>query len=137
MMDRERILARIDQLDTYIGELRQIAPTDLRTYRKIEKKRSCERLLQISIECVVDICGSIVAGLHLGLPQDEDDLFEKLNRASVISAQLKDKLRRMKGLRNILVHEYGTVDDETVFDVVHNRLGDFKAFKREILEVVQ
>jgi len=44
---------------------------------------------------------------------------------------------RMKGLRNILVHDYGTVNDEAVFNVVQNRLGDFKAFKREILEAVQ
>ena len=137
MMDRERVLAKIDQLDTYLSELRQVAPADLETYRIIEKKRSCERLLQISIECVLDICGSIVAGLHLGLPQDEDDLFEKLDRASVISAELKNTLRKMKGLRNILVHDYGTVNDEAVFNVVQNRLGDFKAFKREILEAVQ
>jgi uncharacterized protein YutE (UPF0331/DUF86 family) len=137
MIDRDRILTRIDQLDSYLSELRQVAPADLETYRKIEKKRSCERLLQISIECVVDICGSIVAGLHLGLPQDEEDLFEKLDRASVISTQLKDTLRRMKGLRNILVHEYGAVDDEAVFDVVQNRLGDFEAIKREILKAVR
>ena len=137
MIDRDRILTRIDQLDSYLSELRQVAPADLETYRKIEKKRSCERLLQISIECVVDICGSIVAGLHLGLPQDEEDLFEKLDRASVISTQLKGTLRRMKGLRNILVHEYGAVDDEAVFDVVQNRLGDFEAIKREILKAVR
>jgi hypothetical protein len=48
MMDRERILARIDQLDTYLSELRQIAPADFKTYCKIEKRRSCERLIQIS-----------------------------------------------------------------------------------------
>jgi len=39
----------------------------------------------------------------------------------------------MKGLRNLLVHEYGRVDDEIVFETVRERLGDFDAFKREIL----
>ena len=137
MVDRERILARIDRLDSYLGELRQIAPADLEAYRIIEKKRSCERLLQISIECLVDICGLIVAGLHLGLPEDENDLFEKLERASIISPQLKGTLQRMKGLRNILVHEYGVVDDEIVFEVVQKRLKDFEAFRREILEAIR
>ena len=39
----------------------------------------------------------------------------------------------MKGLRNLLVHEYGRINDEIVFDTVHRRLGDFDTFKREIL----
>ena len=103
----------------------------------VEKKRTCERLLQIAIECVIDICGSIVAGNRLGLPGDEDDVFEKLEQASVISSALKETLRRMKGLRNILVHEYGEVNDALVFDVVAHRLGDFEAFKREIQGVVR
>jgi uncharacterized protein YutE (UPF0331/DUF86 family) len=46
---------------------------------------------------------------------------------------MADLLRRMKGMRNILVHEYGRVDDELVFETVQQRLGDFDAFRREIL----
>jgi uncharacterized protein YutE (UPF0331/DUF86 family) len=43
----------------------------------------------------------------------------------------------MKGFRNILVHEYGRVDDRIVFDVAVNRLGDFEDFKREVLVALQ
>jgi len=39
----------------------------------------------------------------------------------------------MRGLRNILVHEYANVDDELVFKVIKKRLGDFKKFKKAIL----
>lgn len=39
----------------------------------------------------------------------------------------------MKGLRNLLVHEYGRINDEIVFNALQQRLGDFEAFKREIL----
>ena len=39
----------------------------------------------------------------------------------------------MKGLRNLLVHEYGRISDEIVFETVRDRLGDFDGFKREIL----
>jgi uncharacterized protein YutE (UPF0331/DUF86 family) len=42
-------------------------------------------------------------------------------------------LRRMKGLRNLLVHEYGRINDELVFETVRGRLGDFDAFKGEVL----
>jgi uncharacterized protein YutE (UPF0331/DUF86 family) len=43
----------------------------------------------------------------------------------------------MKGMRNILVHEYGRIDDELVFETVRDRLGDFGAFKREILDFLR
>ena len=46
MLDRERILGKVDELDTYLNELTQIIPMNFAEYQVIEKKRSCERLLQ-------------------------------------------------------------------------------------------
>jgi uncharacterized protein YutE (UPF0331/DUF86 family) len=78
-----------------------------------------------------------VTGLRLGLPAEEDDLLEKLTQAGIISPLMRDSLRRMKGFRNILVHEYGGVDDRIVYEILQNRLDDFEAFKREILQSLQ
>ena len=134
MIDRERILAKLTELDGYLNELSQIAPPSFDDYvRSIEKRRACERLLQISVETVIDICAMLVQSLRLGLPADEDDIFEKLASASVISDEMAKTLRRMKGFRNILVHEYGRVDDRIVFEVVSSRMGDFESFKSEVL----
>ena len=137
MLDRERILAKIDVLDGYLKELREILPADFGEYKKIEKRRACERLLQVSIECVIDICGLLVTGLRLGLPAEEDDLFEKLEQAGIITSLRKQSLKKMKGFRNILVHEYGEVDDVIVYEVLQNNLNDFDAFKQEILQAIK
>ena len=133
MIDRDRTLAKLDELDGYLGELRSVRPATVQEYRAVEKRRSCERLLQLSIETAIDVCALVVAGLRLGLPGEENDLFEKLTDNGVISRPMAELLRRMKGMRNILVHEYGRVDDELIFEAVTHRLGDFDAFKREIL----
>lgn len=130
MIDRERLLAKLDELDGYLQELRSIAPDRFEQYRVVEKKRACERLLQVSVESVIDVCALLVAGLRLGLPGEEDDLFEKLLRHGVISSSTAVVLKHMKGLRNLLVHEYGRIN---VFETVRHRLGDFDAFRREIL----
>jgi uncharacterized protein YutE (UPF0331/DUF86 family) len=42
----------------------------------------------------------------------------------------------MKAVRNILVHEYGHIDDSIVFDVVQNKLDDFDIFKQRILQTL-
>lgn len=133
MIDRDRLLAKLDELDGYLRELRSIAPTRFDEYLRVEKKRACERLVQVLVEAVIDACALLVAGLRLGLPGEEDDLFEKLAARGVISPPMAETLRRMKGLRNLLVHEYGRINDELVFETVRQRLGDFEAFKREIL----
>lgn len=137
MLDRERILAKIDVLDGYLKELRGILPASFGEYKKVEKRRACERLLQVSIECIIDICGLMVTGLRLGLPAEEDDLFEKLEQAGIITSPRKQSLKKMKGFRNILVHEYGEVDDMIVFEVLQNNLNDFEAFKQEIIQVIK
>jgi uncharacterized protein YutE (UPF0331/DUF86 family) len=137
LLDRERLLAKMDVLDGYLKELREILPSSFEGYKKIEKRRACERLLQVSIECVIDICGLVVIGLRLGLPAEEDDLFEKLEQAGIISSSRKESLKKMKGFRNILVHEYGHVDDMIVYEVLQNNLNDFEIFKREILQAIK
>ena len=133
MLDKDRILAKIDELDAYLGELKQIAPSRYDVYQQIEKKRSCERLLQLCIECVIDVCKLVVVQLRLGLPSEENDLFAKLENRGVLSHQLAEVVRQMRGFRNILIHEYAAVDDELVYTYVNTRLGDFESFKKEIL----
>ena len=133
-IDKKRILAKIDELNGYMEELEKIKPVSFSEYSfEIEKKRACERLLQISIECVIDICNIIVSNLQLGLPSEEEELFEKLEKGKIISSGLRKTLTKMKGLRNILVHKYGEIDDELVFEALGDLL-DFNKFKEEILK---
>lgn len=137
MLDRERILTKLDELDGYLGELRQVVPESYARYvESVEKRRACERLLQISIECVIDVCALLVSGLRLGLPAEEDDLIEKLEQAGLISSEMAKMLRTMKGFRNILVHEYGRIDNALVFAMATRRFQDFDAFKAEILRAL-
>ena len=96
-------------------------------------KQVCERILQIAIEATIDICHMFVRGLRLGLPFEEDDVFEKLSQVGIISSEMVATLKRMKGLRNILVHEYGRVDDRIVYDQAHKGIHDLARFEEEIL----
>ena len=136
-MDKERILAKIDRLDRYLHELKDIMPENFETYQKIEKKRACERLLQVSIESVLDICAQVVIELRLGLPSEEDEIFEKLEQAKIISSATRETLKRMRGFRNILVHEYGHIDDRLVYDVLKNNIGDFSSIRKEIIAALK
>jgi len=132
MLDKSRILSKLDELDMYLNELQSIMPTSYKEYASsIEKKRACERLLHILIECTIDICTLIVKGLRLGLPAEEEDVFEKLRGKEIISKQIQRKLKTMRGFRNILVHRYSGIDDRLVFENL-KKTNDFKDFRKEI-----
>lgn len=137
MVDRERVLAKMDDLDRYLGELRQVIPASFEAYQAVVVRRACERIIQIAVEAVLDICSLFVAGLRLGLPGDEEDLLEKLGAAGVLRRETADIVKRMRGLRNILVHEYGRVNDRIVYETLTQRLGDFEVFKREALAALE
>src|SRR2546427_11949580 len=78
VIDRERLLAKLDELDGYVAELRSIAPPSLEEYKAVEKRRAGGRPLQLIVQGAIDACGLGVTGLRLGLPWPEDDRFEKL-----------------------------------------------------------
>src|SRR5688572_25854177 len=73
VIDRERMLIRIDHLQQYVRDLRTITPPTFEAYQGIATRRACERLLQLAIEAVTDISGMLVAGLRLGLPAEDLD----------------------------------------------------------------
>lgn len=136
MIDKEKILSKIDELNGYLEELDKIKPSEYEEYKgSIEKKRSCERLFQISIEAVIDACNILLSNLKLGIPPDEDAIFEKLYGKKIISEGMRNILKNMKGFRNILVHKYGDVNDELAFENL-SKLEDFVKFKEEILAFI-
>lgn len=138
MLDRDRILGKLEQLDGYLAELGQVVPASFADYRNsVEKRRACERLLQLCIECALDICNLLVSGMRLGLPSDDEDLFNKLEQAKLFSPQIVAVLRPIKGFRNILVHEYGGIDDAVVYKIATSRVRDLDVFKQAVRMVLQ
>ncbi len=130
-MDKEKILTKLAEMEGYVTELNDIRPLNFIEY-KGEKKRACERLLQIAIEAVLDVCNVLVAELKLGIPSSEEDVLERLKNKNVISDEMFKKLRSMKAFRNILVHRYGAIEDKKVFSHLKNNTKDFPKFKDEI-----
>ncbi len=136
-MDSERILAMLAELDGYLGELKKYMPATLHEYHSDARtKRACERLLQISLETVFDVCNILVAEFQLGLAHDEDDVLSRLRASKIVSEELYRLLKKMKNFRNNLVHRYGKADDRIVFSILKSNLADFSIFKKEAIKAL-
>jgi len=137
VVDQSRVLAKLDELSGYLKEIKALLPAGAKAYPNAAVKRACERLLQLCVECTIDISKKFLIGNKLGIPVDEIDVLEKLKQAGILSSEMLSKLRKMRGLRNILVHEYADVDDQMVFDVIINRLNDFEEFAMEVKKALK
>ena len=127
MTDPELLAKRLALIETGVRELRELAKpekigTDLREARFVE------HTLQIAIQAALDTASHIVSDGHLGEPRTNRELFDLLQRADWIDAELASALRNMAGFRNILVHGYDTVDLDIVRDVVECHLDDLLTF---------
>lgn len=115
MLDRARLLAKLDELEGYLRELERRTPPTLLAYMKdLGPRLEVERLLHIGIECAVDAAELFVEGLRLGLPDSEAGLARRLAEAGVLEQDDADLFREMQRFRNVLVHRYGTLDPAKV-----------------------
>lgn len=87
-----------------------------------------ERLLQTTIESVIDSSRLLVALEDWRKPRDERDALIILEERGILPEHLGHRLMQAKGFRNILVHEYVDIDPEKMLKNLHNGLPDLRAF---------
>jgi len=118
-----RITDKIKEISEYLEELKEIAPATLEEYRaSIEKKAACERYVEKIVEAVTDLAFLVIKIKKLKIPEDDSGAFTILYENKVIDEKLATKLKNAKGMKNILAHQYGKVDDEIVFEAVTKEL---------------
>lgn len=50
---------------------------------------------------------------------------------------MRQKLKAMKGFRNIVVHRYGAIDDARAFSLLKEHIGNFALFRQEVERFLQ
>ena len=133
-LDSERLIEKMDELERYLRELEEYIPPDEEDYLKSGmRKRACERAFQLASENLLDICNLIISEEGLGIPADSKDTVRKLGEHGIISKSLASRLEELIGFRNLLVHQYGRVDDSRAYNYLYEDSKDFYEF----LEVIE
>ena len=120
-----KIADKIAEIERYLLELGSFSPATFHEYEKnIEKKAASERYFEKIVEASVDLAFLIIKEDHLTIPEEEKETFDLLTKEGIISVELAAKLKNAKGMRNILAHEYGIVDDSIVFASITEELNE-------------
>lgn len=139
-ISQQKILEKLENLNEYLGYLKQ-----LKKETKNEKNflsdfhlfGNVERYLQLSIQAIIDSSHLIIIDLGLRKPEDNYEAVSILFDKKIISEELAEKLSKMIGLRNILVHEYGKIDRKKIYKILQTQIKDLEEFKRQILNFLK
>lgn len=134
-LDKKSILDKLALLETYIKqvELLRKFPEKEFAVGKITED-AAERRLERAAQCTIDLANHIVSELGLGRPENYKHIFDILAQNDILTKKLVEKLKKMVGMRNIIVHGYTEVETIEVFKVVQKDIEDLKEFAKKIEE---
>ncbi len=130
----ERIKDKIEEIEKFLEELESSLPSSFEEYKESFKIRAIgERYFEKIINAVTDLAFLIINQKGLKNPEEEKQVFEILENNKIISKELMEKMQDAKGMRNIIAHEYGKIDDELVFhSLIEELIPDVREFLREV-----
>ena len=117
-----RIKEKIKEIENYLSELEDIIPSSFKDYKELKTKAACERYFEKIIEAVVDLAFLTIKDKNLKIPEEDKEAFDILKDENLISKELSEKLKEVKGMRNLIAHDYGIIDDEIVFESITQEL---------------
>jgi uncharacterized protein YutE (UPF0331/DUF86 family) len=138
MVDQETLASILNRLKGYLSKLEILSALPKEDFlNDFTNTESAKHLLQVSIECSLDIAHHIVADEGYRTPSDYYDTFTVLHENGILPASFMPTLRQMVSFRNRVVHLYWDVDDATVYRILQDNLGDFDAYIKYILDFVE
>jgi uncharacterized protein YutE (UPF0331/DUF86 family) len=133
MVDRDLVLAKVEILERCLARIESTRHRSHSTLEPLDIQDITVVNLQRAVQAMIDLAAHVVAREGLGLPDSLAASFRLLEQASIIDADLSLQMRRMAGFRNVVVHEYRRLDPAILEAIVRDRLGDLRAFARQIL----
>jgi uncharacterized protein YutE (UPF0331/DUF86 family) len=130
MVNKNIIFKRLERLNEYLTILHDLQQYSFETFvADPQLYGSVERFLHLAVEVTLDLGSHIVADDQLGSVDVYRDIVRNLIAANYLDSTLGATWLDMIGFRNILVHEYATIDRKIVYDVLQNHLGDLEALR--------
>ena len=128
-LDKELLQRQLTQLREAITILHELGQTQREEFTNDYRVYGlAERYLQLAIEACLHICGTLVASFGLRRPEGYHELLSIVAAQQIIPQTLAYRLEILTNLRDALVHDPSTLNRDLLYDHIHQRLDDLKAF---------
>lgn len=137
-ISKHKMFEKLSLLDEYLKYLKEIQKVNKNSFlNDYHFHGLAERYLQLSIQVLIDLGQLIITEKQLSRPAEPQEIFSVLFNDKILSENLVNQLTGIVGFRNILVHEYGKIDREKVYEYLKDNLIIFEKYKKEILKFIK
>ena len=87
-------------------------------------------------ETAIDLANYVIRAYKLGIPVSSADSFKLLRTERIIDDRLAERMQKMVGFRNTVIHQYTQVDIHIVEAVITSELDELLAFADKVREYI-
>lgn len=132
-INQDLIMGKIADIEKSIALLDKIASLEKKDFLDDQIIVSGAKYqIVLAIEAAQNICNHLAARVAKEAPESYSDCFRILQENNIISKELALKVVSMAKFRNLLVHQYGKVDDSIVYSILKNDIKDIINYINEI-----
>ena len=130
---KRKIKQKIIEIDESLEIIHNNLPNSLEEFTVLGiTKDGIYKRLEFIIQNILDCFMLIYKKNKIGIPESVDDVINDLKAKKIFKNKTTNLVKSMKGLRNIIAHRYGKIDDSIVFDLLKNNLDDINLIINEI-----
>jgi uncharacterized protein YutE (UPF0331/DUF86 family) len=129
LFDKEKMVTLASELRKSVQRLSAIGESGEEEFKgDPDKIGSAKYHLIVAIEICIDICTHLISRNGYRVPEDYGDTFIVMSEVGALNLEFSEDLKKMAKFRNRLVHLYWQVEDKQVYNILQDRLSDFKRF---------
>jgi uncharacterized protein YutE (UPF0331/DUF86 family) len=127
--DQETMVKLVSELRKNVARLQDLSRLAKAEFLKDpDKIGSAKYHFIVAIESCIDMCNHVISRNGFRAPEDYGDTFRVMNEEGAFEQDFSDELVNMAKFRNRLVHIYLEVENKQVYEILQDRLNDFKKF---------
>ncbi len=127
--DQETMVKLVSELRKNVARLQDLSMlTEAEFLKDPDKIGSAKYHFIVAIESCIDMCNHVISRNGFRAPEDYGDTFRVMNEEGALELDFSDDLVNMAKFRNRLVHIYLEVENKQVYEILQDRLNDFKKF---------
>jgi uncharacterized protein YutE (UPF0331/DUF86 family) len=134
MIDPDVLLAKTSAAKKHIARARSLSGQSLEAFLEdLDTQDIALFNLQLAIQHCIDIAAHIISSQGLAVPGSTNEMFYCLEENGYLDRELVEKMVKASGLRNLIVHEYGKLDLEMIYEIIRHDIRDLDDFLKAVL----
>jgi uncharacterized protein YutE (UPF0331/DUF86 family) len=135
LVDKDLLLAKASSVRRHLKRIKEKSKIDLKTFLSdLDRQEIVMFNLQMAIQNCVDIAAHIISEEGFGIPDSISEMFYLLEENSYLDNQLTEKMVKVVGFRNLIVHEYAKIEVKQVFDIAQKDIIDLNEYLKSVFK---